>query len=42
MENAKRLYEEYRPLKMEVDQLRMNVGLDHLPDMHDGDNFSPE
>ena len=43
MDNAKRVYEEYRPLKMEVDQLRTNVGLDRLPEMqHESENFAPE
>lgn len=38
LENAKQLYDDYRPLKEEVDVLRGRIGLDPLPDVHDEDS----
>jgi hypothetical protein len=37
LDSAKRLYEEYRPLKDQVDSLRNSVGLDQLPDLSEDD-----
>ncbi|XP_013387201.1 zinc finger C4H2 domain-containing protein [Lingula anatina] len=39
-ENAKHLYDEYLPLKEEVDAMRAAIGLEKLGD--DGDRLSPE
>ncbi len=33
LENAKQIYEDYRPLKDEVDMLRDSLGLERLPDV---------
>ncbi|XP_063234828.1 zinc finger C4H2 domain-containing protein isoform X2 [Bacillus rossius redtenbacheri] len=36
LDTAKRVHEEYRPLKMDVDRLRRDyLGLDRLPDLHE-------
>ena len=37
LESAKRMYEEYRPLKEDIDRLRNNIGLDRLPDVTEDD-----
>lgn len=43
LENAKQLYQEYKPLKEIVDSLRQEIGLNKLPDLHEEDeNFKPE
>ena len=42
-ENAKRLYEECRPVKEELDMLRMRAGLDIQHDLaEDAERFKPE
>ena len=33
LENAKRLYEEYRPIKDQLDMMRASIGLESLPNM---------
>ncbi|XP_052808982.1 zinc finger C4H2 domain-containing protein-like [Mya arenaria] len=43
LDTAKQLYEDYRPLKTEVDSLRGRLGLQPLPDIHDEDeNITPQ
>lgn len=43
LETAKKLYEEFRPLKDELDQLRGVIGLDKLPDLQeDEEKLTPE
>lgn len=45
MERAKRVHEEYRPLKMDIDRLRRDyLGLDRMPELHEeeGDIIRPE
>ncbi|GAB1599714.1 zinc finger C4H2 domain-containing protein-like [Argonauta hians] len=43
LDSTKRLYEEYTPLKDEVDNLRMSVGLDKLPELQDEEEkLTPE
>ncbi|XP_071115045.1 zinc finger C4H2 domain-containing protein-like [Haliotis cracherodii] len=43
LESAKKMYEEYRPLKEDVDSLRSNIGLSKLPDIQDDDDkLKPE
>jgi len=43
LDNAKRLHEDYMPLKDYVDKLRNEIGLHKLPDLHDEDlNLTPE
>ena len=37
LESAKRLYEDYRPLKQDVDHLRSSCSLDRLPDVMEED-----
>ena len=42
LEVAKRLYEEYQPLKQHVDMLRASVGLDRLSEVsEDEPKFTP-
>ncbi|XP_069124581.1 zinc finger C4H2 domain-containing protein-like [Argopecten irradians] len=43
LESAKKLYEEFRPLKGEVDQMRSSIGMDKLPDLQEEDEkLTPE
>ena len=43
LEATKRLYEEYRPLKDEVDNLRAMIGLIKLPDLQEEEEkLTPE
>jgi hypothetical protein len=43
LETAKKLYEEFRPLKDELDQMRAVIGLDKLPDLQeDEEKLTPE
>ncbi|XP_064628749.1 zinc finger C4H2 domain-containing protein-like [Lineus longissimus] len=43
LESAKHLYEEYRPLKDHVDNLRTNIGLEKLPKLEEEDDkLTPE
>lgn len=35
LENLKKLYEEFRPLKEEVDSMRAKIGLEKLPSLTD-------
>ncbi len=37
LESAKHLYDEYRPIKQQVDMLRASVGLDRVPDVVEED-----
>lgn len=42
LENAKRLYEDYRPVKEQVDMLRNCIGLDRLPELtQEEDKITP-
>ena len=43
LETAKRLYEDYQPLKQHVDMLRASVGLDRLSEVsEDEPKFTPK
>ena len=43
LEIAKKLYDEYLPMKNDVDSLRSVIGLDKLPDLQDEeDKLKPE
>lgn len=45
LDRAKRIYEEYRPLKNDVDRLRRDyLGLERLPELHEeeSDIIKPE
>ena len=43
LESAKQYYEDYRPLKHEVDALRSKIGLEPLPDLSDEeDKITPQ
>lgn len=43
LENAKHLYDDYKPLKDEVDGLRTRLGLEPLPGINDEeDKISPQ
>ena len=43
LESVKHLYEDYRPLKEEVDGLRAKIGLDNLPELQeDEDKLTPK
>lgn len=43
LESAKRLFDEYKPLKEQVNQLRNNIGLEKLEDNEDEDiKVTPE
>ncbi|KAJ8314934.1 hypothetical protein KUTeg_007084 [Tegillarca granosa] len=43
LDSAKRLYEEYKPLKDEVDKMRGTIGLDKLPELQEEEEkFTPE
>ncbi|KAL4233638.1 Zinc finger C4H2 domain-containing protein [Mactra antiquata] len=43
LENAKHLYDDYKPLKDEVDIMRHRIGLDKLPDVNDEeDKITPQ
>lgn len=37
LESAKRLHEDYIPLKDYIDKLRAEIGLQKLPDLHEED-----
>ena len=37
LDSAKRLYEDYRPLKDQLDSLRTSVGLDHASGLDEDD-----
>ena len=41
-ENTKKLYNEYIPVKQQVDHLRSTVGLDPLPSLDEEEQFAPE
>lgn len=39
LEAARRFHDEYLPLKLEIDRMRMEyLGLDRLPDLHESDS----
>lgn len=43
LDSAKRLYEEYKPLKDDVDKMRGTIGLDKLPELQEEEEkFTPE
>lgn len=45
LDTAKRIHEEYRPLKLDVDRMRREyLGLERLPELHEeeGDLITPE
>jgi hypothetical protein len=45
LETAKRIHEEYRPLKLDIDRMRREyLGLERLPELHEeeGDLITPE
>lgn len=45
LESAKRMHDEYMPLKMEIDRMRIEcLGLERLPELHELDCrlFTPE
>ena len=41
-ESAKKLYNEYIPVKHQVDHLRSTVGLEPLPDLDEGEHLMHE
>lgn len=43
LERAKRIHEEYQPLKFELDRLRQDVGLARLPELYEEEkDIKPE
>jgi hypothetical protein len=45
LDTAKRIHEEYRPLKLDIDRMRREyLGLERLPELHEeeGDLITPE
>ena len=42
LDSAKRLYDEYRPIKDQLDSLRTSIGLERSPDLKDEDEHIAE